>query len=42
MWRTRLSVALQRALAEMYMRRAEMLRAVVAARQGVMPLAVEE
>jgi hypothetical protein len=45
-WRTRLSVALQtatllqRALAETYVRRAEMLMAAVAARQGVMPLAV--
>jgi hypothetical protein len=32
--------ALMEALAETYVRRAEMLRAVVAARQGVMPLAV--
>jgi hypothetical protein len=40
MWRTRLSVALHRALAESYVRRAEMLRAAVALRQGVMPLAV--
>jgi hypothetical protein len=40
MWRTRLSVALHRALAESYVRRAEMLRAAVALQQGVMPLAV--
>jgi hypothetical protein len=39
-WRTRLSVALHRALAEVYLQRAEKIRAAAAQKTGVVPLSL--